>query len=102
MPLELSVELSAHMTWRDLIAFVDAARPHVDLDDSVEVTTLEDYNEWVPDKMTVEIPNMEPTARVIDQSEAQDFRAALQAVIDNDGDARMVLAALTRLRDALG
>lgn len=101
MSLELSVELSETLTWGELIAFVDAARPYVQSKDTVDIAPVENETEWIPERLRAELPSMTPTATVIDHEQARNFRAALQAVIDNNGDARIVLGELTKLRDVL-
>jgi hypothetical protein len=101
MPLRLTVELVEELTWGELIAFVDAARLHVQDADHVEIVNRENETEFVPDLLAVDLPAGAQPARVMDDQDARSFRAALQAVIDNQGDARIVLRELTRLRDAL-
>src|SRR5690348_2449752 len=101
MPLRLTVELCEDLTWGELIGFVDAARPHVQGRDRVEIVNRENETDYVPDFLAVDLPSGAQSARVIDDDQARAFRAALQAVIDNQGDARIVIGELTKLRDAL-
>jgi hypothetical protein len=101
MPLRLTAELNDDLTWGELVQFVDTARPHVRDRDRVEIVNRENETDYVPEFLAVDLPTGAGTARVISDEEAKAYRAALQAVIDNQGDARIVLGELTKLRDAL-
>jgi hypothetical protein len=100
--MQLTIEFTDRLTWGELIGFVDAARPHATTGQLVDIVPIENETDWIPDRIRVELPSATPSAKVIDEEQARNFRAALQAVLDNQGDARIVLSELTQLRDVLG
>jgi hypothetical protein len=101
MALELAVDLH-HLTWGELIRFVDAARPHVEPDAPVDVETDPQDTNWIPWQLKATLADVNGGVVVFERGAARAYRQAIEQVLDSDGDARGVMAELADLRSALG
>jgi hypothetical protein len=100
MTLRISLDLY-EMTYGQLIDFADAART-AGVDRQSEVTQVPVQNEdTMIDRFEIEVDNLPHPSRTLDSPSSLHYREVLQAIIDNDGDARNQLPELMELRDLL-
>lgn len=102
MSLKVSVDLG-ELTFGDLYNFVDLARgAGIASDAAVKQVPLENYDELCIDRFELDLPNDEIRKAVyLAELDRTHILGVLDSIIENEGDARGLIAELKDLRQRL-
>lgn len=91
MATGLTANLDGDLTWGDLINFVDAARSQVVRADFVEIVMSSSHSEDGPVGLAVALPGLPRLSCVQSEEQVEQLGLVVQAILDNEGDARPFL-----------